>query len=296
MQIGAVFPTCEIGVDPVAIRDWAQAAESLGYGHMVAYDHVLGGEHANRDPELTGPYTEKHPFHEPFVLFGFLAGLTQRIQFSTGVLILSQRQTALVAKQAAQVDLLSGGRLRLGVGTGWNYIEYEALGMPWKTRGKYLDEQVGLLRQFWAQEMVEFNGGYHRIDRAGIAPRPSGDIPIWFGGGPVRPMKRAAQMGDGFIFTGAGSGAHRLADDLRGMLVDEGRDPNDFGIEFSVAYGLGPEKWASIAQRARESKISHLCVSTMSANAQWAGTPVSGLTTVDEHIAGLEQFIEVVRD
>lgn len=295
MQIGAVFPTCEIGTDPVAIRDWAQAAEALGYGHIVAYDHVLGGEHANRNPELTGPYTEKHPFHEPFVLFGYLAGLTERIELCTGVLILSQRQTALVAKQAAEVDLLSGGRLRLGVGTGWNYVEYEALGVPWESRGKYLDEQVGLLRELWSKETIEFSGDYHRIDRAGIAPRPEHQIPIWFGGGPVRPMKRAAQMGDGFIFTGAGSGAHRLVDELRIMLEQEGRDSNNFGIELNVAFGLGPEKWATMADRARESKISHLCVSTMSANAEWAGNPVSGINTVDEHIKGLEQFIEVVR-
>jgi probable F420-dependent oxidoreductase len=177
MRIGAVFPTCEIGNDPGAIRDFAQTAEGLGYSHLIVYDHVLGAVHDGREPKLGGPYTERDPFHEPFVLYGYLAGLTQKLELATGVIILPQRQTALVAKQAAEVALLSRGRLRLGVGTGWNWVEYEALNESFGSRGKRLDEQVELLRQLWSGTPIDFEGRYHRVDRAGILPAPPGPIP-----------------------------------------------------------------------------------------------------------------------
>src|SRR5215212_5329483 len=182
MQFGAVFPTTEIGDDPVAIRDFAQAAEGLGYSYIVAYDHVLGAVHEGRDPKLSGPYTEQHAFHEPFVLFGYLAGVTSTIELETAVIIL-QRQAVLAAKQAAEVDVLSGGRLRLGLGTGWNYVEYEGLDVPWARRGKRFDEQIELMRQLWGEPVVDYAGTFHRVDRAGIAPRPAHQIPIWLGGG-----------------------------------------------------------------------------------------------------------------
>ena len=148
MEIGAVFPQSEIGSDPAVIKDFAQAAESLGYSHLVVYDHVLGAV-PEREPRLTGPYTHETSFHEPFVLFGFLAAHTQRLGLMTGIIILPQRQTALVAKQAAEVDILSGGRLRLGIGTGWNYVEYDALNENFHNRGKRQEEQVDLLRKLW---------------------------------------------------------------------------------------------------------------------------------------------------
>ena len=200
LQIGAIFPTTEIGNDPIAIRDWAQTAEQLGYRHMVTYDHVLGAEHADREPRLMGPYTEKDPFHEPMVLYGYLSGVTESLELCTGVLILPQRQTALVAKQAAQIDMLSGGRLRLGVGTGWNWVEYDSLNEPFETRGKRFDEQVEVLRKLWREPVVDYRGEYHRIERAGLLPRPAQDIPLWFGALSEVAVRRAARVGDGVIF------------------------------------------------------------------------------------------------
>src|SRR5215475_8580956 len=164
---GVVFPQIEFGDDPHAIRDYAQAAEALGYDYLLVYDHVLGA-HSNRAPRLTGPYTHEHPFHEPMVLFGFLAAITRRLQLTTGILILPQRQTALVAKQAAEIDVLSGGRLRLGVGLGWNHVEYEALGMKFETRGKRMEEQVEVLRKLWTAPLVTHRTDQHMIDNAGL--------------------------------------------------------------------------------------------------------------------------------
>src|SRR5712671_7790587 len=183
MHYGVVFPQIEFGNDPHAIKDYAQAAEGLGYDYLLVYDHVLSA-HPDREPKLTGPYTHEDPFHEPMVFFGFLAGVTTRLELTTGILILPQRQTALVAKQAAEVDVLSRGRLRLGVGLGWNYVEYEALGMSFTDRGKRIEEQIAVLRALWTQEVVDFKGRWHRIDRAGINPPPvQRPIPLWMGGG-----------------------------------------------------------------------------------------------------------------
>ena len=294
MEFGAVFPTCEIGNDPGQIRAWAQAAEELGFRYIVTYDHVLGAEHSNREPQLTGPYTEAHPFHEPFVLFGFLAGVTSSIEFQTSVIILPQRQTVLAAKQAAEVDLLSGGRLRLGVGTGWNHVEYESLGVPWAGRGRLFDEQIEMMRRLWSEDIIDVDTAHHRIDRAGIAPRPDQPIPVWLGGSSDIAMRRAARIGDGFTFASAGSSTIALANQLREMISIESRDSSTFPIEFNMPYGLGPEKWRSLAEQAQSASISHLCVNTMSVTSAWSGTPPSGLESVDDHIAGLESFISVV--
>ena len=291
MEFGAVFSTCEIGNDPAQIRAWAQAAEDLGYRYIVTYDHVVGAEHSDRSPKLTGPYTQDHPFHEPFVLFGFLAGVTSSIEFETAVIILPQRQTVLAAKQAAEVDLLSGGRLRLGVGTGWNHVEYESLGVPWAGRGRLFDEQIEIMRRLWSEQTVDVDTSYHRIERAGIAPRPEHPIPVWLGGSSEVAMRRAARLGDGFTFASAGSRTIELADRLREMISQEGREPSSFPIEFNMPYGLGAEKWVGLTAQARKASISHLCVNTMSVTSAWSGTPPSGLESVDDHIAGLERFI-----
>src|SRR5215470_7812153 len=179
MQIGVTFPQTEIGADPVAIRDYAQAAEGAGYGHLAVFDHVLGADPTNRPGWQK--YTSQHMFHEPFVLFGYLAALT-KLELVTDVIILPQRQTALVAKQAAEVDVLTGGRLRLGVGLGWNYVEYDALGEDFKTRGRRCDEQIAVLRALWRDPVVTFSGPYHTIDAAGLNPLPlQRPIPIWLG-------------------------------------------------------------------------------------------------------------------
>src|SRR5438874_7437284 len=171
MRYGVVFPQTEFGNDTQAIKDYAQTAEGLGYDYLLVYDHVLGA-HPDREPRLTGPYTHEHPFHEPMVLFGFLAAVTRRLQLTTGIIILPQRQTALVAKQAAEVDVLSGGRLRLGIGLGWNHVEYEALGSDFRSRGRRVEEQVDVLRKLWTQPLVRYRGADHVIDNAGLNPMP----------------------------------------------------------------------------------------------------------------------------
>ena len=295
MQFGAVLPTTEIGNDPIAIRDWAQAAEALGYAHIVAYDHVLGAVHADRDPKLWGPYTENDAFHEPLVVFGFLAGVTTSIELETAVIILPQRQTALVAKQAAEVDVLSGGRLRLGVGTGWNHVEYESLGVAWEGRGKLFDEQIEVLRSLWTDDVVDYSGDFHRIDRAGVLPRTGRSIPIWFGGFSKVAVRRAARIGDGFTFAGAGRQILEQIATLREGVAAAGRDAESYPVEITVSYGLPEEKWVSLVSEADEVGVSHACVNTMSTTSAWAGTPAPNLESPAEHIAALERFITVVR-
>ena len=256
MKIGAVFPTTEIGNDPTAIRDWAQAAEQLGYDHVLIYDHVLGAVHGDRDPRLMGPYTEKDPFHEPFVLLAYLAGVTSRIELVTGVIILPQRQTALVAKQAAELDLLSGGRLRLGVGTGWNHVEYESLGEDFASRGKRFDEQVELLRQLWRNPVIDFRGDYHRVDRAGILPLPRPNLPIWFGGFSEVAVRRAARLGDGFIFGTTPTRMRALLATLHEHLRGVGREPVEFGAEAIADFSDDPDQWV------REREVWEQCGGT----------------------------------
>jgi probable F420-dependent oxidoreductase len=207
MKIGVAYPTTEVAGDPLAVRKFVAAAEQLGYDHLMAYDHVVKAPHEQREPKLTGPYTEKHTFHDPFVLFGFAAAVTDQLEFVTGVLVLPQRQTALVAQQAADVDLLSRERLRLGVGIGWNHVEYHALGQDFRTRAKRIDEQIDLLRQLWTTPVVNFNGRFDQIDRAGINPRPRRQIPIWIGGHSEPAYERGDRLGDGFIFAAAGADA-----------------------------------------------------------------------------------------
>ena len=199
MKLGLVFPQTEFGNDPAALRDYAQTAEDLGFTHILAYDHVLGAN-PERPGGWKGPYTYQNPFHEPFVLFGFMAAVTRRLGFCTGVIILPQRQTALVAKQAAEVDVLSGGRLRLGVGLGWNEVEYTALGEAFHDRGRRIEEQIALLRRLWTEPLVEFTGRWHRVPDAGLNPLPvQRPIPIWMGGSHPNVLRRAAQLADGWL-------------------------------------------------------------------------------------------------
>jgi len=294
VKIGAIFPTTEIGSDPAAVRDWAQAAEGLGFSHMIAYDHVLGVEHANRDPKLMGPYTEDHPFHEPFVLFGYLAGLTTRIEMCTGVLILPQRQTALVAKQAAEVDVLSGGRLRLGVGTGWNWVEYDSLDVPYKQRGKRMDEQVELLRELWKAKTIDFSGDYHRIERAGILPSPTRSIPIWFGGFADIAFQRAARIGDGFQFGAAGPAFRAQWEQVKERLEKAGRSVDGFGAEVSVDFSQGPNVWRTEFEAWQEAGGTHFSLRAMDTAAELVGAKHVGYKGPRDYIDALEQFAKVV--
>ncbi|MEQ8346923.1 MAG: LLM class F420-dependent oxidoreductase [Sneathiellaceae bacterium] len=245
MRLNAFFPTNDIGDDPAKIRDWAQAAEDLGYAMIEVPDHVLG---ATARDGWTPVYDARHAFHETFTTLAFLAGCTRAIGLSSGVLILPQRQTALVAKQAAEVDLLSGGRLRLGVGGGWNHVEYEALGADWLTRGARQAEQVAVMRRLWTEELVTFSGRFHEMREVNILPRPvQRPIPVWFGGASDAVLQRAARIGDGWmpIMRPDGKAEARLAE-LDRLLQENGRDRAGFGLEAWIsAKQDDPEGWAS---------------------------------------------------
>lgn len=295
MKIGVVFPQIEIGTDPAVVRDYAQAAESLGYDHLLIYDHVLGANTASR-PKWTGPYTAAHNFHEPFVVFGYMAACTRRIELVTGVIILPQRQTALVAKQAAAVDVLSGGRLRLGIGVGWNEVEYEALGMDFHTRGARCVEQIKALRALWTQEAVTFEGRWHNIPDAGINPLPvQRPIPLWIGGESEVALRRAARVADGWMSSRTiQPAAQRPANEparehqverLRAHLAAAGRKPGTFGIEGRAAVRQGgPEEWRQQVEQWRKLGATHLSVDTMRA----------GLANPRAHIDAIRRFHEAV--
>ncbi|TCC19375.1 LLM class F420-dependent oxidoreductase [Kribbella speibonae] len=263
MKIGAVFPQLEIGADPKVVRDWATTVEDAGYSHVLAYDHVLGADPANR-PGWTG-YTDKSLFHEVFVLFGYLAAITTRLELVTGVLVLPQRQTALVAKQAAEVDVLSGGRLRLGVGIGWNQVEYQALGVPFRQRGALLEEQVDVLRRLWADPVISFDGKYHEIEEAGLNPLPGREIPIWFGGSADAVLRRTGRIGDGWMpQSPPDENARRQIATIHQAAEAAGRDPQSIGIEARLTLGAVPEQdWRAFADGWRDLGATHLGVNTM---------------------------------
>jgi probable F420-dependent oxidoreductase len=290
LQLGAVFPTTEIGTDPVAIRDWAQAAESLGYDHIIVYDHVLGAVRDDRDPPLLGPYGERDAFLEPFVLLAWLAAATTRIELCTGVLILPQRQTALVAKQAVELDLLSGGRLRLGVGTGWNHVEYTSLGVPFEDRGRRFDEQVALLRALWSEPVVDFDGAFHRVDRAGLLPLPGRPIPIWFGGFTPVALRRAARIGDGFLFGARPSQMRGLLGMLHEELARQGRADTPFGTDAVVDFSAPHDSWAGELETWREAGGTHVSLRAMDTAAEFVGARHVGYCGPSDYIDALETF------
>jgi probable F420-dependent oxidoreductase len=282
VKLGLIYPQNALGGDPGAVRAIGLAAEEMGYDHFVAYDHVLGAVHEGRTRKLWGPYTEDDPFHDPFVMFGYLAGITRRIELVTGVLILPQRQTALVARQAADVDLLSGGRLRLGVGIGWNHVEYDALGQDYTKRGRRVGEQVELLRRLWSEPVVDFSGEFDRIDRAGILPRPHRQIPIWMGGFKDVALERASRIADGFIFAHGAADAFEQLATMDRFLADQGRDPASFGKQCNM---LGPKTAQDVidtAQRWRDAGGSHAAVNSMGL----------GFETCDDHIGYFAEVAE----
>jgi probable F420-dependent oxidoreductase len=286
MRYGVVFPQIEFGNDVQAIRDYAQTAEGLGYDYLLVYDHVLGA-HPERTPKLTGPYTWEHPFHEPMVFFGFLAAATTRLGLVTGILILPQRPTALVAKQTAEVDVLSGGRLRLGIGIGWNYVEYDSLGQDFKTRGRRSEEQIAVLRKLWTQPLVTHKSAHHVIDNAGINPLPvQRPIPIWFGGAADAVLERAARIGDGWMPAGRPPDDRMKGylDQLGRHLAAAGRDRTQFGIDpwISIA-GLGRDEVRRRVEAWRALGATHLAIDTMRA----------GFTSPKAHIEAIRGFREV---
>jgi probable F420-dependent oxidoreductase len=280
LRIGVVFPQTEIAGDPDATRRVGMTAEQLGYDHLLAYDHVLGAEHRNRTEPLWGPYTERDPFHDPFVLFAYLAGCTSRLGFATGVLVLPQRQTALVAKQAADLAILSGGRFRLGVGVGWNPVEYTALGQDFGSRGARIDEQIGLLRRLWREPVVEFEGRFDRIDRAACVPRPAHDVPIWLGGFSNAALRRAARVADGFIFAGPQASILERWSALRGMLVEVGRPLDRFGAQAVTYAAHDPGEIVSFAREWMAAGGTHLGIESTGLGLRSAAEHVERLGTV----------------
>jgi probable F420-dependent oxidoreductase len=282
MRFGVVFPQTEIGADPAAIRDFAQAAEELGYHHILAYDHVLGANPESR-PGWRPPYTYKDAFHEPFVLFGYLAGLTKKVELVTGVIILPQRQTVLVAKQAAALDVLTGGRLRLGVGIGWNPVEYEALGENFNNRGVRSAEQVEVMRELWTKELVSYNGRCHKITDAGLNPLPiQRPIPVWFGGSADRALKRLARLGDGwFPLMPPDEKCRSAIEKIRTFAQEEGRDPQSIGIEGRiVAAQRSADDWLKDIAAWKNLGATHVTLNTMK----------TGLASPSDHIAAIRRF------
>jgi probable F420-dependent oxidoreductase len=286
MNIGVVYPQTEYGNDPAAIRDYAQTAEGSGYTHILAYDHVAGAN-PDRPGGWKGPYTYQTPFQEPFVLFSYMAGVTTKIGFTTGVIILPQRQTVLVAKQAATLDGLSGGRLRLGVGLGWNEVEYIALGEDFHTRGRRIEEQVSVLRQLWTQPLVKFQGRWHTIPDAGINPLPiQQPIPIWFGGHAEPVLRRVARIGDGWMpnYRSPAEAAAPL-ELLDRFLAEAGRDRTSVGLEGRLPYGEGdPAAWEQLIQGWQELGATHITINTMGA----------GFNTPTAHLAAIQKFATAV--
>ncbi len=279
VRIGVVFPQTELGGDPAVLRAYGQRVEELGFTHILAYDHVVGA-----DPKVhrgwQGPYDIDSTFHEPFVMFGYLAAVTS-LELVTGVIILPQRQSALVAKQAAEVDLLTGGRFRLGIGLGWNAVEYEALGEKFTNRGKRSEEQVEVMRKLWTEPTVTFNGEHHTITGAGLAPLPiQRPIPVWFGAASDRAYERAGRLGDGwFPMIGPGPALDYAGERVRRAAAAAGRSAEGLGMEGRINWAGDRDKAATDIAAWRAAGATHLSVNTMNAD----------LAHVDDHLAALEQ-------
>jgi len=298
MKVGAVFPQTEIGSDPEDIVRYAREIERMGFDHVVLYDHVLGA-HPERPAGWTGPYarapyTHESAFHEVFVVLGYLSAVTTRIGLGISVLVLPQRQTALAAKQAAAVDVLSKGRLRLGVGIGWNSVEFEALGEDFRSRGRRIEEQIRLMRALWTEPVVDFRGKWHRVDRAGINPLPvQRPIPLWMGGGydratktPIEPtLRRIAKMADGW-FTHVQPGDDAAIARFREMVREEGRDPSRVGLEGRINAGtVARDAWSREIEWWRDVGATHVELNTMAAKYR----------SIDEHLEALGAFLQVAR-
>jgi probable F420-dependent oxidoreductase len=284
MRVGAVLPQTEIGADPGAIRAYAQRVEELGFSHVLAYDHVVGAD-PRVHTEWNWPYDINTTFHEPLVTFGYLAGLTTSLELVTGVIILPQRQAALVAKQATEVDLLSGGRLRLGVGIGWNAVEYEALGEDFTTRARRFEEQIELMRLLWTQPSVTYSGSFHKVTGAGLAPLPvQRPIPLWIGASSPRAYRRVGRLADGwFPQMQPGPELDAALDVVRRGASEAGRDPADIAMEGRISWHDDREQVAAALRSWADAGATHVAINTMGA----------GLHTVDDHLTALTAAAEV---
>lgn len=279
MKLGVVFPQTEIGTDPEVVARFATTAEAAGYDHLITFDHVLGANTASR-PDWQGPYTSESLFHEPFVLFGYLAGLTKRLELVTAVIILPQRQTALVAKQAASLDVLSGGRLRLGIGTGWNDVEYEALGENFHDRGVRSEEQIDLMRKLWADEAIDYDGRWHKVTDAGLNPLPvRRSIPLWLGGMAPQVIERVGRIADGWFPFFNPELASQL-DAMRAAARAAGRDPAHIGIECMHPMGAAGQKELDRIKSLEDLGVTHTAVTTMN----------EGLTDPAAHVDAISRY------
>ena len=293
MEIGESIPTTSIGQDSGAVREFAQAAEDLGYSHIRILDHVVGAD-PKKHPEVPEfYYTHESVIREPFTLMAYIAGFTDRIELVTGIIILPQRQTVLVAKQAAEVDVLSGGRLRLGIGVGWNPVEFTALGEDFGNRGRRIEEQVEVLRLLWTQNPIEFHGNWHDIESAGINPLPiQRPIPIWMGAGapgmpvgPNRVLQRVGRLADGYFpLCEAGETAHKLIERVKKYAEEAGRNPDDLKIEGRIELTGTPEDW----------KTALATWQDLGADLVSIGTARAPFTTPDEHLQAIKKFKEII--
>ena len=285
MEIGAVFPHNEIGTDPQAIKDYAQGVEELGVTHLLIYDHVLGADR-DRPGGFEGPYDKDVAFHEPFTTFAFIAAVTKKLDMITTVMILPQRQTVLVAKQAAELAILSNNRFKLGIGVGWNTVEYTGLNENFKNRGKRQEEQVELMRLLWENEVLEYKGDYHHIDKASINPRPSKIVPIWFGGGAPQLIERCADLGDGWIpLMGPNEAARKALAAIKEKRESKGLNWDNFGVQAQAQYAGGDaERWNKHAEKWRNLGASHLAIATHNAEP----------TNVDGHLGRIKDYLNAV--
>lgn len=288
MQFGVVFPHHEIGSDPGAIKAFAQGAEALGAQHLLIYDHVLGADPNRPSGWRNRPYDKDVRFHEPLTTMAYLAGVTSTIGLMSAVLILPQRQTALVAKQAAEVAILSNNRLRLGIGTGWNEVEYEALNENFRNRGKRQAEQVELLRKLWSEDSLTYQGQWHKVTAASINPRPTQTIPIWFGGAAPALIKRCAEIGDGWIpIMGPTPDAANILKGMREARAAVGKSWDGFGIQAQAQVrGGDPDRWRSHAQKWKEIGATHIAIASQNA----------GLSSVDAHLRAMGSYLTTVAD
>jgi probable F420-dependent oxidoreductase len=285
MKIGAVLPHNEIGTDPGEVRAFAQGLEEMGISNLLIYDHVLGAD-PDRPGGFKGAYDKDVAFHEPLTTFAFIAAITSRLEMMSAVMILPQRQAALVAKQAAEVAILSENRFRLGVGIGWNKVEYQALDVPFRRRGDRLGEQVNLMRRLWTEDSLSFNGEFHTVDLASINPRPSQPIPIWFGGSATGAIERCALTGNGWIPLGSPNDSSKeRIETIRRFRADAGLSMDDFGIQAQAQFAGGdPERWRSHAEKWRDLGCTHLAIATHNA----------GPTDAEGHLARIREYVAAI--
>jgi len=289
MRIGAVFPQTEAGTDIGAVTDYIQNVESLGFDHVLAFDHVLGANASSR-PGWSGAYQHTDSFYEPMTFYSYVAAITSRLELATGVIILPQRQTALFAKQSATLDLISGGRLRLGIGTGWNQVEYEALGENFHNRGKRSEEQIDLLRKLWSQELVTFEGKFHTVTDAGLNPLPPGrSIPIWFGGMADPVLERVAKLGDGWLPLGSPNDKLKISfDTLKKYLDQNSKSMSDIGVEAMISLknsGSDTDIRKDLSSWS-EMGTTHISINTMNCGLKFPG----------EHIKAISNFIKIAKE